>query len=263
MNIKKPIIEINRASVFRSSKKILKNISLNIFEGENVAILGPNGSGKSTLIKLICRELYPEFRKSPPPVKIFDKEKWSVWDLRKLVGLVSNDLQSAYSKKISGLDAVLSGFFGTIGIYDEVNAEQRNRAEEVVSFLEIEDLREKFLSKMSTGQLRKILIGRALVNKPRALILDEPTTGLDLKAKKNFLETLRKLSSKVTIILVTHHIDEIIPEINKVFSIKSGEIFLEGKKEDIITSENLSQIFDMQIEVGRDGEYFCVVYSKV
>lgn len=240
---------------------VLKEINLKIKEGEHWVILGANGSGKSTLLKLLSNDLYPnthyKFKK-----KIFDQEKWDIFELKKQLGIVSNEIQNEFvynARFNTAYEIVRSGFYASLGkknhhIYSK---EENKKTDEIFDFLNISKLKEKKSSQMSTGELRKCLIARALIHKPKALLLDEPTTGLDIKAQRNFLKLIRKLTSSMSIIIITHHIEEIIEEISHVALIAENRIYEQGEKEDIITSENISKVFDLDIELDKkDGKYF-------
>jgi iron complex transport system ATP-binding protein len=240
---------------------VLKEINLKIKEGEHWVILGANGSGKSTLLKLLSNDLYPnthyKFKK-----KIFDQEKWDIFELKKQLGIVSNEIQNEFvynARFDTAYEIVRSGFYASLGkknhhIYSN---EENEKTDEIFDFLNISKLKEKKSSQMSTGELRKCLIARALIHKPKALLLDEPTTGLDIKAQRNFLKLIRKLTSSMSIIIITHHIEEIIEEISHVALIAENRIYEQGEKEDIITSENISKVFDLDIELDKkDGKYF-------
>lgn len=256
--MREEIVFIKNADIRRGSKYLLKNVSLTIKKGENWCIFGPNGAGKSSLIKMICNDYHP-LPKEGTIRKIFGKERWNIWDLKSHLGIISNDLHSIYSANLSstGYDVVVSGFFGSIGVYQDVSIDQKNKALEVVNFLSIENLLEKKVSIMSTGEARKCLIGRALVSNPECMILDEPTTGLDIKAQHDFIKLMRKLiKNGISIILITHHVEEIFPEINKVAFLSNGEIISKGSKENILTSENLSLLFGENIDlITKNGEY--------
>lgn len=252
------ILDIKDATVFRGPNKVLQDFNLKIRLGDNTAIIGPNGAGKSTLLKVLARELYP----SQGKVKIFDRDRWNVWELRKRLGLVSPDLQQNYAPAAKGFAVVLSGFHSSVDIYGHQNFtdQQLATAERVVSELGIEHLREKPFSKMSTGEQRRHLLGRALVNEPEALVLDEPTSGLDLPATFQYLETSRSLmSSGKTLILVTHHLHEIPPEITHVVLIKQGQPLTHGLKEEVMTSESLSNLFDVPVDLISKNGYYQVV----
>ncbi len=260
-----PLLKIQNASVVKNGTFLLNDLNLEIPDGRHTAILGPNGSGKSSLIKLITKQVYPIVREGfQPSVTVFGHERWNIFELRTLLGIVSADLHSAFTGEGSppGLEAVLSGFFAGLGLarHHVVTPEMLARALKALEEVEAGSLAEKPLDRMSTGEVRRVLIARALVNDPRALLLDEPTTGLDLAARRRFLDTLRGLASQGrTILLVTHHVEEIIPEIESVVLMQNGWVFLEGSKRDVLTSENLSELFDAQITVRESGGYFGAV----
>ena len=258
--IKRPtLLEFKNVTVVRGHKKILNSLSLTIRKGENVAILGPNGAGKSSFIKTITREYYPLPQKKDYSFKIWGKDRWDVFDLRFLLGIVSSDLQNDFAREMSGMEVVLSGFFSSIGLYGHrVTRKMRNRAEEILEFLEIYDLRDRFMTEMSSGEARRFLIARALIHNPKALILDEPTNSLDLHALYKFSDILRKIArSGVSVILVTQNLHDIIPEIGRVILMKDGKLFKDGPKEDILSDKNISMLFGTSVGIKRkDGYYY-------
>jgi iron complex transport system ATP-binding protein len=240
----------------------LKNVNLQICNNENWAILGANGCGKSTLIKLISNDLYPN-TKYPFSKKIFGEDNWNIFELKKKLGIITNDLHNYYSnqgKYSTAYDVILSGFQSSIQIYDyQVYSKgEHEKVMEVMDFLEISHIKYKKVSEMSTGQLRKCIIGRALIHNPKAFILDEPTVGLDIKAQCNFIDLIRKLSKTSSIILVTHHIEEIFPEITHVALVYKNTIYKQGKKDDILNSENLSEIFEFDIELKKENDKYYI-----
>ena len=256
------IIEFENIDVGYDENIVLKDINLKIKSGEHFAILGANGSGKSTLMKLIQSQIHPrqtkEFKK-----EIFGKSRYSIFELKKELGVITNDLHNYFEKEagyLNGFEVVLSGYYSSIGIFthQDFTKEQIKKALEVMNFLEIIDLKDKKVSSMSTGQLRKCIVARALIHDPKAFVLDEPTVGLDIKAQINFIKLLQKISLKSTIILVTHHLEEIFPEIKNVALIYNNTIFKIGKKEDILNSENLSTVFDIKIEVKQKNERYYI-----
>lgn len=257
-----PLLKIENASVVKNGQFLLNDLHLEIPARRHTAILGPNGSGKSSLIKLITRQLYPLVREGiEPSVSVFGHERWNIFALRTLLGIVSADLHSAFTGEEAppGLEAVLSGFFAGLGLarQDAVTPAMLKRAWQALEETGATALADKPLSQMSTGEVRRVLIARALVNDPRALLLDEPTTGLDLAARRHFLEILRSLARLGrTILLVTHHVEEIIPEIESVVLMHHGQVFLEGAKRDVLTSENLSELFGARISVRESQGYF-------
>lgn len=253
-----PLLECANITIMRGEKIILDSLNLTIQDGERVGILGPNGSGKSTLMKVLMRELYPAEDGKPHTIRIFGKEQWHVFDLRSHFGIVSNDLQFTFSRNISGKEVLLSGFFSSIGLFHHiVTWEMEQRVKEIAEFLDMEHLMDRFISDLSSGEARRLLIGRALVHNPRILILDEPTSSLDLHALHMLREYLRKIArSGIGIILVTHQIHDIIPEISRIIMIKNGRIFLDGRKEDLMTSEHIGTLFAVPVEVKEEGGYY-------
>jgi iron complex transport system ATP-binding protein len=254
-----PLIEFQDVTVYRGDKIALDGITLSIQAGEHVAILGPNGCGKSTLIKTITRECYPRYSGNGTGLRIFGQECWNVFDLRALLGIVSNDLMQSCARDISGREAVLSGFFSSIGIWPNhhVTAAMEAKTDEILALLEISHLAGRDVNEMSSGEARRILIGRALAHDPKALVLDEPTASLDLHAMHELRAILRKLAQAGTsIIVVTHHLPDIIPEIGRVILIKKGRVLQDGAKRDVLTSALLSELFETPVElVERDGLY--------
>jgi iron complex transport system ATP-binding protein len=254
-----PLIEFQNVTVYRGDKIALDGITLSIDAGEHVAILGPNGCGKSTLIKTITRECYPRYAGNGTGLRIFGQEIWNVFDLRALLGIVSNDLMLSCTRDISGREAVLSGFFSSIGIWPNHHVTQamEARADEILELLEIGRLADRDVNEMSTGEARRILIGRALAHNPKALVLDEPTASLDLHAMHDLRTILRKLAAGGTcIIVVTHHLPDLIPEIGRVILMKQGRILRDGAKRDVLTPELLSELFQTPVELmERDGLY--------
>ncbi len=242
----------------RGDNIALRNLSLAIGAGEHVAILGPNGCGKSTLIKTITRDCYP-LANPESSVKIMGEAIWNVFELRNLLGIVSNDLMTQCTREITGYDIVLSGFFSGIGIWpnNEVTDAMRQRTGEVLAMLQAAHLAEKPVDEMSSGEARRMMIGRALVHDPRALLLDEPSTSLDLFAQHELRETVRTLAqSGLGILLVTHHLADIIPEIERVIFMRGGQVVGDGPKAKMLTPESLKGLFGLDVELAeRDGYY--------
>ena len=257
-----PLIQFENVTVQRGEAVVLNSIDLSIAQGEHVAILGPNGSGKSTLIKLISRELYPLLKAEPWSLRILGRERWHLFELRNHLGLVSNDWMQMCTRDYTGHEIVLSGFFGSVGIWPnhEVTPAMERKAQEVMALLEITHLAERNTNEMSSGEARRILIARALVHDPQALILDEPTTSLDLRATYELREIFRKLArSGISLIMVTHHLPDIIPEMKRVVLIRGGRIFCDGPKDQVFQSETLTGLFGIPAEVLERGGYYHVL----
>jgi len=253
-----PLIELERVWVMRGAKTVLRDVSLRIGTGEHVAILGPNGSGKSTLIKTITRECYPLVRDGSR-MAIFGRDRWNIFDLRPLLGVVSNDWMTLCTREITGREAVLSGFFGTVGVqpYHQITPEIELKTAGILALLEISHLAERAVMEMSSGEARRVLLARALVHDPRALILDEPSNSLDVFAQHELRETMRKLArAGIGIILVTHHLADIIPEIDRVILMREGQIVADGSKPDVLTAAALANLFGMPVDLSRRDGYY-------
>ena len=254
-----PLIDFQNVTLYRGDKIALDGITLSIDSGEHVAILGPNGSGKSSLIKAITRECYPRYNGDGSWLRILGRDCWNIFELRVLLGIVSNDLMQSCSRDFSGREVVLSGFFSSIGIWPnhEVTPAMQRKAEQVLDLLEISHLADRNVDEMSSGEARRILIGRALVHDPKALVLDEPTSSLDLHAMHELRVILRKLAqSGTSIIVVTHHLPDIIPEVSRVVMIRKGKVLRDAPKREALTSDALSELFETPVElVERDGLY--------
>jgi len=262
-----PVLELTHASVVKNQKCILDDLNLTIREGEHTAIVGPNGAGKSSLMKLLTLHNYAVLHKDgPPPVRVFGRERWNVFELRSLLGIVSSDLHHSFVQgndmgRITGHTAVVSGFFASQGVFfhQEISDEMHERADAALARMRASHLANKTLDQMSTGEARRVLIARALVVEPRALVLDEPTTGLDIVVRYEFMQVVRSIAREgTTVILVTHHVDEIIPEIKQVVLLQQGRITHHGPKEALLTSEHLSETFGAPIAVQHQNGYYAV-----
>ncbi len=255
-----PLIDFQNVTVRRAGQKVLRNFSLTIPEGQHVAILGPNGCGKSTFIKTITKELYPDPDEPGSYVEILGKRIWNIFDLRPLLGIVSYDwLDTCRRNDFPCEEIVLSGFFSSVGIWPHhvVEPPMLERTREVMRLLEITHLAERPMCEISSGEGRRVLIARALVHSPKAMVLDEPANSLDLGSMHQLRSTMRRVAGQGTsLILVTHHLADIVPEIDRVVLVKSGEVYFDGPKAEALTGATLSGLYDTPVTVeGRDG-YF-------
>ena len=256
------MIQLRNTTVYRGHKKVLDDISFAIQKGEHTAIIGPNGAGKSTIVHLLsCEESVKAIQKENSFVELFGQKKYSIWDIKKNIGLITNAFQDSYchsGKHVSGFDAVCSGITDSIGYmkYLKINRDTKEKAHHYMDTLGIAHLKEKKMGQMSTGQARKILIARSLLKDPKIFALDEPTTGLDPKTRYDLIEYLEGSCSHhgATVLMVTHHAEEILPSITRIIAIKDGVIFFDGKKEEVLTSENISNLFDMPFTVVRSND---------
>ncbi len=255
-----PILSFEHVYVSRGDAPVLHDIHLTVSAGEHLAIVGPNGCGKSTLLKTITCELYPlaiNPDASAPSVNIFGRRRWDLTELRKRLGVVSPDLPGKPTLHTSGFDAILTGFFSSSTLWPNltVTASMRNRAEDLLHQVGAEDLRHKPVGQMSAGEQRRIMIARALAGSADMLLLDEPSNALDLAAQASLRDFLRHLAQQGTaILLITHHIADIIPEISRVLLMRDGRIDADGPKQKLLTAPVLSSLFGIPVEITeRDG----------
>jgi iron complex transport system ATP-binding protein len=244
-----PILNIQHATVYRGDTCAFSDFSFAVQVSEHAAILGPNGAGKSTLLKLLSGEVHA-MPKNETRMALFGYERWNVWDVRKQIGIVSHDLQRDYLICAEGLNVILSGFYSSNDTYEyqQFSKTQVTRAYEVMQELGIAALASRRFGHLSTGEQRRFLLGRALVHDPSVLVLDEPTSGLDPKACFQYLDLLRaQIAKGKTVLLVTHHLHEIPPEIDRVIFLKEGKILADGPKRTLLTNDQVSRLFDSTI----------------
>ena len=252
------LLEFRNLTVYRDETRVLDRFSLTIPARQNVAILGPNGSGKSTLIKLVTRELYPVVAPDAE-IRVLGRDRWVLSALREHLGIVSNDLMTTCTRDITGRELVLSAFFGSVGLWPhhEVTPDLEARARVALETMEVTHLAHRVMTQLSSGEARRLLVARALAHGPSALVLDEPTNSLDLRACRDFTGSLRRLAQQGTnIILVTHHLPDIIPEIDRVVVLKDGRVFRDGPKPDVLTAPVLSDAFGVAVDVEERGGYY-------
>ena len=262
-----PVLELTNATFVRGRTRALDNVSLTIDVGEHTVILGPNGAGKTSLIRLLTLEDRPRaLGNGTPPLRLFGRERWDVGELRTRLGVVTGELDAGFGMtmsrgRVSGLDAAVSGLLGSHGVFShhDVTASMREQGRVALERVEAPHLAIKPLNEMSAGERRRVLIARALVSNPDALVLDEPTTGLDLVARHRFMETVRRLAREgTTMILVTHHVEEIIPETHRVVMLREGRVAFDGTPDEALTPARLADLFGAPMVVERIGDYFQV-----
>jgi len=255
-------LELEHVNVARGERVVLHDVNLSIRAGEHVAILGPNGCGKSTLIFTITCQIYPIVQPGMR-VRIFGRERWDLTQLRRHFGIVAagpfgSELPGERTAVTTGLDAVIAGFFSASTLWPNLHVtdEMRERAVEALERMEALHLARQLVGEMSAGEKRRILIARALVHRPRQLLLDEPSNALDLAAQRELREALRRLASEGTgLVLVTHHLGDILPEIERVILMREGRIVVDGPREQLLTAGRLSELFNTNVRIGRDDEW--------
>jgi len=247
---------MQNVSVARGDNVVLHDISLRIANGEHVAVLGPNGCGKSTLIRTITCQSYPIVAPETQ-LLLLGRSRWDVSQLRSHLGVVSAELPGERTPVTSGLDAVTAGFFSASTLWPNlhVTPEMREHARAALHLMQAEHLAARTVGEMSAGEQRRIMIARALVHQPEMLLLDEPSNALDLAAQRELREALRRVAQQgVGILMVTHHLADILPEIDRVIMMRAGRIFADGAKRDLLTPDNLRDLFGVEMSlVEHDG----------
>ncbi len=262
-----PVLELVHATVVKGGVAVLQDLSLTIRQSEHTAIVGPNGAGKSTLVKLLTHHDYawPADDDEPAPVKVYGHERWDVTELRQQLGVISADMHHRFvvgnsAGKVRAEDVVVSGLFATHGFLrpEQTNERTLRLARAALARVEALHLADKMMDEMSTGEARRVLIARALVTNPRALVLDEPTSGLDVISRHRFLDQIETIGRQgTTLIFVTHHVEEIVPSVNRVILLKDGRIAFDGPKQEMLTDATLSDVFGAPVHVVQhDGRYY-------
>ena len=244
-------LELNNINIIKNNRKILKNINLKLRNKETVVLLGPNGSGKSTLIETIARVNYPRVEEKSS-IKILGNENINIFEMRSKIGFVYTDLHARIKRNEKVINIIISGINGYIGMGLNILEDRsiNNKAEEIMNSLDLSSLSDRLYFELSDGQKRKVLIGRALINNPNYLIIDEITNALDIKSKYEIIELLNKLSlKKISILYVTHSLDSILKFTDRVILIKNGIIHGDGSPCDILTNDNLSNLYDIDLKV--------------
>jgi iron complex transport system ATP-binding protein len=256
-------LSMRNVDIARGQKVVLQDVNLTIATGEHIAILGPNGCGKSTLIKAMTCECYPIVR-SGMEMKVYGRDRWEVQELRKHLGVVATELPGERTSVTRGLDAVVSGFFSSSTLWPnlEVTEPMRASATEALGLLGAAYLRDRFVGEMSAGEKRRVMIARALVHRPEMLLLDEPSNALDLAAQRELREILRAVAvgsgdrRGTGIVMVTHHLADILPEIERVVMMKAGRIFADGPKMELLQAEKLEELFGVELELTERHGYW-------
>ena len=247
-------VELRDITFKRKGRAILDHVSWTIRQGEHWALIGANGSGKTTLLKIITGYEWA----SEGTVKVLGRVfgECDIRELRKTIGWVSSSLESRLPHDDTALDIVESGLEATLGLYRQYSDEERERARRALRLLDSESLAEQPFGVMSQGEQQRVLIARALVCNPALLVLDEPCAGLDPHARRVFLDDIGLLAAQPgapTLLLVTHHIEEIGSWISRVCALKQGRVAAQGATQEILTGETLSMAFGMDCRVEFDG----------
>jgi iron complex transport system ATP-binding protein len=248
---------MRNVDIARGEKVVLQDVNLKIASGEHVAIVGPNGCGKSTLIKAMTCECYPMVRPGME-LRVYGRDRWDVQELRKHLGVVATELPGERTSVTRGLDAVVSGFFSSSTLWPNlrVTESMRARALDALALMGAAYLRDRWVGEMSAGEKRRVMIARALVHQPEMLLLDEPSNALDLAAQRELREILRDVAAGTGVVMVTHHLADILPEIDRVVMMRGGRIFADGSKKELLQAARLQELFGVELELTERNGYW-------
>jgi iron complex transport system ATP-binding protein len=256
-------LRMRNVDVARGQKVVLQDVNLKMATGEHVAILGPNGCGKSTLIKTMTCECYPIVRPGME-MNVYGRDRWDVQELRQHLGVVAAELPGERTAVTRGLDAVVSGFFSSSTLWPNLLVTETMHASalDALELLGAEHLRDRWVGEMSAGERRRVMIARALVHQPEMLLLDEPSNALDLAAQRELREILRAVAGGsgsrrgTGIVMVTHHLADILPEMDRVVMMRDGRIVGDGPKRELLHAEKLKQLFGVELELTERNGYW-------
>jgi len=242
-------LEAKNISCFKNGYEVVKDLNLNLKYSENIILIGPNGSGKSSLIELINRNIYPVIKKNTV-FKIFNEELINIWELRKRISIVNYDLRTRINPKLKVFDLISSGLYGKYCKIPYISKREVSLVENLINKMFLKNLSQKYFSHLSEGEKQIVLIARALIIKPKILILDEPIANLDLKSKFQVIDHINELNNLNTkIICITHDISMITEIYNRIIMLKNRIIIADGTQIETINSKNLSILFDINIDV--------------
>lgn len=244
------MIQLNNVSFVRQGKTILEDIDWQVKPGEHWVMMGLNGSGKTSILNIIQGQNWPTTGEVTVLEETFGKT--SIPNLQKRIGWVGSTLNTRINHYQTVEKIILSGLFSTIGIYQKYTEEDLDAVDRIMKHLDIYDLKSKKYSQCSQGQQQFVLIARSLISRPELLILDEPCNGLDLFATEKLLKKVVELISSddgPTVIFVTHHAEQIMPEFDHTLLLKDGRIFEQGPTQNILNADKLTKFYDQPVNV--------------
>lgn len=244
------IIDAKNISWVRADHTVLKHVDWQVHKGEHWSLVGLNGSGKTTLLKMVNGYIWPTSGKLSVLNRPFGT--CDLRELRKKIGWVSTALVDKFRADERPETIVLSGKFASIGLYDQISSNEREKAHELLQKLGCASFAGRAFGLLSQGEKQRVLIARALIAEPELLILDEPCNGLDLFAREHLLALVAQLAASEdapTMIFVTHHVDELLPCFDHALLLKAGTVFKSGAASDVMTPETMSEFYDYRVSV--------------
>ena len=242
-------LDIKNTTAYKNDYKVIKNLSIKLFDKERIIILGPNGAGKSAIVDLINRNIYPIVKKDSY-FRIFNDELIDIWKVRKYISTVNNEIKLRINKHLKVRDILLSGLYGKFCKINNPKIEDLIKVKELIEKMLLNDIADKKFGYLSDGEKQISIIARAIINNPAVLILDEPSVNIDLKSRIFLIKKIQDLSQLgISILCITHDISIITKDYNRVIFLKDREIIRDGKPSELMTNKNINQLFDIDIKL--------------
>ena len=242
-------LDIKNTTAYKNDYKVIKNLSIKLFDKERIIILGPNGAGKSAIVDLINRNIYPIVKKDSY-FRIFNNELIDIWKVRKYISTVNNEIKLRINKHLKVRDILLSGLYGKFCKINNPKIEDLIKVKELIEKMLLNDIADKKFGYLSDGEKQISIIARAIINNPKVLILDEPSVNIDLKSRIFLIKKIQDLSQLgISILCITHDISLITKDYNRVIFLKDREIIRDGKPSELMTNKNINQLFDIDIKL--------------
>ena len=242
-------LDIKNTTAYKNDYKVIKNLSIKLFDKERIIILGPNGAGKSAIVDLINRNIYPIIKKDSY-FRIFNNELIDIWKVRKYISTVNNEIKLRINKHLKVRDILLSGLYGKFCKINNPKIEDLIKVKELIEKMLLNDIADKKFGYLSDGEKQISIIARAIINNPKVLILDEPSVNIDLKSRIFLIKKIQDLSQLgISILCITHDISIITKDYNRVIFLKDREIIRDGKPSELMTNKNINQLFDIDIKL--------------
>ncbi len=242
-------LDAKNITAFKKDYKVIKNFNIKLFDNQRIIILGPNGSGKSSIVDLINRNIYPIVKKDSH-LRIFNEDLIDIWKVRKYISTVNNEIKLRINKDLRVKDILLSGLYGRFCKINTPQKEDLIQVEELIEKMFLNDIVDKKFGYLSDGEKQISIIARAIINNPKVLILDEPSVNIDLKSRIFLIEKIKNLSQLgINILCITHDISMITKDYNRIIFLKDREIIKDGKPSELMNSDNINQLFDINIKL--------------